>query len=408
MKRFRAARRIALPPWLRRPGLRRVVAAIAEEGGHARLVGGAVRGAIRKEAAGDIDLATDLAPHHVMLALRRARIRALPTGLKHGTVTALAGEPVEVTTLRVDVETFGRHARVLFTDDWHADATRRDLTINALYADLDGTVYDPVGGLADLTAGRVRFVGEPARRIEEDALRILRFFRFHARYGRGAPDAASYAACAAGAALIDGLSGERIAAEMLKLLSGRDPVPVLHAMAQAGVLARVGIDDPPLDRLERLVAVEAARGLVDPLRRLAALLRSSAASLRVADRWRLSNRDRRRLVGVAAAPPDLGDPRSIRRALHRHGASRVVDFGLLALANRITLDPDSFLRLAQSWTPLVLPVGGDDAMSLGVPSGPRIGALLRDVEAWWIASDFSAGREACLVELRRLIDRPVG
>ena len=291
---FRPVRRVAMPPWLRTPALRRLVAAIEGAGGTARLVGGAVRGILRKEARTDIDIATDLTPAAVMQAMRRARLRCIPTGVEHGTVTVLAGVPVEVTTLRQDVETFGRHARVAFTENWFEDAVRRDLTINALYAGLDGMLYDPVGGLADLKAGRVRFVGDAQRRVDEDALRILRFFRFAERYGRGALDAAGLAACVRSASSLDRLSGERIAAEMLKLLGGRKPGAVLTVMREQGILVHLALQQVDVGAMARLVDLPDGAAMT-PLLRLAALIADGDAASAVAARWRLSNADRDRL-----------------------------------------------------------------------------------------------------------------
>ncbi len=402
-------RRIALPAWLRRPGLRMVIRALESAGGTARFVGGAVRAALRREPPGDIDIATDLVPLRVMAALRRAGLRAIPTGLKHGTVTAVVGgEHVEITTLRVDVETFGRHARVAFTGNWHADAARRDLTINAIYAGPDGLVFDTVGGIADLAAGRVRFVGDAHRRVAEDALRILRFFRFHARYGRGEPDEAAMAASHDAAALVGGLSGERISGEMFRILALPDPAPALALMAQACVLQYVIPVPFDVDRLQRLVKLEDIHGLSDPLRRLAALLpRDSAVALSVAGRWRLSNQQRADLVAFAQAPPPLDDALAVRRAAYRIGIERTRAHVLLAAADGAGGDVAAALAVLDAWSSPVLPVRGDDVMALGVTRGPAIGKLLHAVEAWWIDQNFSASRTESLARLRELAKKTV-
>jgi len=282
------ARRIAPRPWMTAAGTRAVLAALQAEGAAARFAGGAVRDAVLGRDAADVDIATTGRPEDNVRLLERAGLRVIPTGLAHGTITALAGgHAFEVTTLRVDVETFGRRARVAFTEDWSADAARRDFTMNALYADPEGQVWDPTGGLADLAAGRVRFVGEPAARIAEDYLRILRFFRFLAWFGRAPADSAALAACAEGAKGLDGLSGERIAQELLKLLAAPDPLPALRLMAETGVAAHVlpvPLDEAGLARLDA----------ADPVLRLAALVAGagSAAVAAICARLKLSSADR--------------------------------------------------------------------------------------------------------------------
>ena len=269
-----AAERIAPQPWMTEAATASVLGAL---GGTARFVGGCVRDALLGRAIVDIDIATPLLPEEVMRRLEAAGIKAVPTGLDHGTVTAVAPpRRFEVTTLRRDVETDGRHARVAFTDDWAADASRRDFTMNALFLDAEGRVFDPMGGLPDLHAGRVRFVGDPATRIREDVLRILRFYRFQAHYGRGEADPPARADCRALAPLLPSLSGERVAAELLKLLAAPDPMPTLRLMAADGVLAMLL---PEARRLARLAALIPLEGIGDPLRRLAALLDDGAAAI---------------------------------------------------------------------------------------------------------------------------------
>jgi len=401
---MRPVGRLQAQPWLQAPATRRLVAALTAAGGDVRFVGGAVRDALLGRPVGDVDAATPLAPETVLARLRAAGIEALPTGLKHGTVTALVdGHPFEVTTLRHDVETFGRHAAVAFTDDWAADAARRDLTINALYCDPDGTLYDPVGGLADIEAGRVRFVGDPARRIAEDYLRILRFFRFQAWYGRMPPERRALAACRAGAAGIDRLSGERLRQEMLRLLAAPAPLAVLRTMQRLGVLQRVLGQPVRTGGLARLLRAEAAFGTADPARRLAALLpRDGATATAVAGRLRLSRAEADRLRGLLGPRPRIvADARALRRQLHRDGRLRTVDFALLAgradaaaAARDLALPP--------------FPLAGADVLALGVAPGPRVGALLAAVEGWWAARDFRPGREACLARLGTLAGRQPG
>ncbi|MEE2979967.1 MAG: CCA tRNA nucleotidyltransferase, partial [Pseudomonadota bacterium] len=283
-----SAGRIDPPPWMTAPETRSVLDALGAEGAVVRLVGGAVRDAVigRPHGGTDIDIATPDTPETVIRLLEAAGLRAVPTGLKHGTVTAVAGrQPFEITTLRRDLETDGRHATVAFTDDWAADAARRDFTMNALYCDPGGTLYDPVGGIADIKAGRVRFIGDGRTRIDEDALRILRFFRFHAHYGATTADGDALDACRAKAAAVAALSGERIGPEMLKLLAAANPIEALTLMIESGVMAHLlpGVGDAgPLSAL-----CQAEAGEPDALRRLALLLRPGGGATAAAQRLRL-------------------------------------------------------------------------------------------------------------------------
>lgn len=387
---------------------RRVIAALTEGGVAARFVGGAVRDALLGRPVIDIDIATPAPPDTVTALLKKAGIKVVPTGIEHGTVTAVVPpRHFEITTLRRDVEPLGRHARVAFTEDWAEDARRRDFTMNALFLDPDGTIHDPVHGLPDLRAGLVRFVGDPATRIREDVLRLLRFYRFHAHYGRGAPDQAARQACRALAGLLPTLSAERVAAELLKLLAAPDPVPVLALMAEDGVLAVVLPDARRRDRLAALVALEPE---IDPLRRLAALLDVDGAGARaVAERLRLATAQRDRLIALAAPPwpVDLaGDTRVQRRAFYHLGAALYRDLVLLRAAESPALAPArTLLAQAAAWPRLVFPLKGRDVTALGVPAGPEVGKLLADVEAWWEDGDFQASRAKCLAYLKVLKQR---
>ncbi|MEX0697000.1 MAG: CCA tRNA nucleotidyltransferase [Dongiaceae bacterium] len=406
--------RLAPQPWMTAAETRAVLDALTAEGGEVRFVGGCVRDAVLGRPVKDVDIATHDPPERVIALLERAGLKAVPTGIAHGTVTAVVGgKHFEITTLRRDVETFGRRARVEFTDDWAADAARRDLTMNALFCSPDGALYDPFGGLADLRAGRVRFVGDAAARIREDVLRLLRFFRFYAHYGRPPPDPEALAAAKALAPLLPTLSGERVRGETFKLLRAPDPASVFALMAGEGVLARVLPEAANLARLGALVAIEAAVAGPDALRRLAALLdggRASAAA--VAMRLRLSNRERDRLLGLAAAPvvtPDL-DLAARRRLRHELGAERFRDLALLAWAEKRGQSPFSAadaadwrdLLTAADWTPPAFPVKGKDAVRLGVAAGPAVGRLVAAIEEWWVAEDFRPDRKACLKKLREL------
>lgn len=398
--------RIAPPAWMSEAATRAVLAALGAEGAVVRFVGGCVRDALLGRARSDIDIATPDPPERVLKLLDSASIKAVPTGIAHGTITAVdPPRHFEITTLRRDVETFGRHARVAFTDDWAADAARRDFTMNALFLDAAGQVFDPVGGLADLRAGRVRFVGDAEARIHEDVLRLLRFYRFHAHFGRGDADATARGACRKLAGLLPGLSGERVAAELLKLLAAPDPLATIEMMAVDGVLAVLLPEAGPRDRLAGLITLEPA---ADPLRRLAALIVSEAVVAQsVAARLRLSNADRDRLVLLAAPPVAIdlaGDERVQRRALNHLGLAAYGDLVLLRAAESNAADAaKALLAAAPQRVPGEFPLRGRDITKLGIPPGPAVGEALAVVKAWWEAGDFRADRKECLARLADII-----
>jgi poly(A) polymerase len=396
-------------PWMHDPPARALFDALARAGIAARFVGGCVRDALLGrpfEETADIDLATPARPEEVIAALDKAGLKVVPTGVEHGTVTAVVPpRHYEITTLRRDVETFGRRARVAFDADWAEDAARRDFTINAIYLDPDGTVHDPVGGRADLKAHRVRFVGEPARRIAEDVLRVLRYYRFEARFGAGDP--AARAACRDAAPLLSRLSAERVAQELFRLLGVPDPVRVLRMMGEDGVLAAVLPEATRLDRLRRLIRLEPAPP--DSLRRLAALVAVDAAgAAALALRLRLSNTQHDRLVALAPPWPldPAADDRAQRRARYRLGEERYRDLLRLRAAETEEVDGTriaDLLTLAATWTPPPFPLTGRDVTALGIPSGPRVGELLAEVRRWWEDGDFAADRAECLEKLREMI-----
>jgi poly(A) polymerase len=401
--------RLPAQPWMTAPETEAVLRALGAGGAELRFVGGCVRDAVLGRPIGDIDIATPEAPDLVMARLTDAGLKAIPTGIEHGTVTAVAnGRPYEITTLRRDVETFGRHARIAFTDDWREDAARRDLTFNALSCTPDGVLFDYFGGLQDLAEGRVRFVGDPRLRIAEDRLRLLRFFRFLAWYGRAGPDPEGLAAAVEAAPQLHQLSGERIQAEMLRLLDALAPVPVLELMAHGGVLGHALPAAVTLERLAALLRIEAAAGWApDSVLRLGALLAPDPAGAeRVAERWRLSNADRDRLIAVAAPQPVLRPdlpPRAQRLCLYRLGPLRWADRVLVswaeALAQGHVGEPGPWLdllRLPERWQAPELPVKGRDLLPLGLEPGPQVGALIEALEAWWIEQDFAPDRQACL------------
>ncbi|MBT5860877.1 MAG: CCA tRNA nucleotidyltransferase [Alphaproteobacteria bacterium] len=398
------AETLASKGWMTDPATRAVMGALTAGGQTVRFVGGCVRDSILGRPIYDIDIATADEPHTVVTLLESAGLKAVPTGIDHGTITAVAdGKPFEVTTLRHDVETYGRHAKVAFTDDWVADAARRDFTLNALYCDPDGTVYDPTGGLGDLRAGRVRFVGDAATRITEDYLRILRFFRIHGYFGRGDPDADALAACAAHADQLETLSAERIAGELLRLLEAPDPAMVMGLMNEAGVLGQVL---PEAKNLKRLAGLTKLDGVdPDPVRRLAAVVTGDAGVMEaLARRLRLSKDHMRRLVALATLPPVSpdGKPVVLRRALYSVGREKFQDDVWLCWAEDPTSTDPGWLRVLNfpdTWDVPDLPVTGKDALGAGIEKGPAVGEALAVVEAWWITEDFQPDRAACLQKL---------
>jgi len=395
------AGRIEPPRWMADAPSRRLFAALAAAGITTRFVGGCVRNAVLDRPIDDLDLAVDKAPDAVTRALEAANIKAVPTGIRHGTVTAIADSRVfELTTLRRDVETDGRRAVVAFTDDWLEDAGRRDFTFNALYADPDGTLYDPFEGRADLAAGRVRFIGDADTRIAEDRLRVLRFFRFQAWYGRPPVDGAGYQACARNAGTLGSLSGERVRKELLRTLEAPGAADAFDAMREAGVLDHWLPEYAGSTRLRALMARETE---ADGLRRLAANLPADADAVAIGKRLRLSTQETVRLEVMLAREPAMdiaGGARAWRAGIYRLGNSLYID--RLLLASDVPGDWRAALAMARSWRPPELPVSGGDALKLGLKPGPKVGALIEAVERWWIDGDFAADRTACLAELERL------
>ena len=395
--------RLETTPWVDDTAVHQLFDALGRAGIAARFVGGWVRDAVRGvKLTNEPDLAVDKPPETVMLALEAARIKVVPTGLKHGTVTAvIAGDPYELTTLRRDVETDGRHAVVAFTDDWLEDASRRDFTFNALYADLDGTLYDPFNGRADLAEARVRFIGDPDLRIAEDRLRILRFFRFHALYGRPPFDAPSFEACRRNAGSLRGLSGERVRKEFLRLLEAPAPADTVAAMREAAIFDHWL---PECDGTARLRALIAREDRPDAIRRLASILASDADATVIGKRLKLSTQEALRLDVMLATDPVIdvaGGPKAWRAQIYALGGNLYAD--RLLLAADTPGDWRAALAMARTWTPPELPVSGGDALKLGLKPGPKVGALIEAVECWWIDGDFSADREACLAELEKRV-----
>ncbi|MCY7280594.1 MAG: CCA tRNA nucleotidyltransferase [Sphingomonas bacterium] len=370
--------------WRERRGVARILDALGADEGLTRYVGGAVRDELLQIPVNDIDFATRLRPDQVVARLEAARIKAVPTGIAHGTITAVAdGQPAEITTLRADVSTDGRRATVAFSDDWEADAARRDFTINALYADPhSGEIFDYFGGLDDIHARRVRFIGDPLQRIAEDHLRILRFFRFHARFGQGEPDPAALDACTLRANDLMALSRERIADETIKTLGLPNPVATVALMIARGIFTPVLPEIIDAARLAALVADEAAATIApDAIRRLAALLPPDPAIAdKVAARLKLSKKARKRLV--AAADPDLGaNPRALA---YWAGSATAIDRLLLSR------HPDDAAALAD-WPVPRLPISGGKLIKLGMTEGPAVATALKAIDRRWAEAGFPNG-----------------
>jgi poly(A) polymerase len=372
--------------WRSRRGIERLLDALAADDGETRYVGGAVRDDLLDLPVSDVDLATRFEPEEVIRRLEAARIKAVPTGIDHGTVTAVSdGHPYEVTTLRRDVETFGRHATVAFTTDWEDDAARRDFTINALSADpRTGEIFDYFGGLDDLLERHVRFIGDPLKRIAEDHLRILRYFRFHARFGAGEPDRAALEACTARANDLMALSRERIADELLKLLALPDPRATVAIMIDRNILKPVipEVSAAGLSALKSLIPTEAAADIApDGLRRLAALLpRDAAVAQDVAARLKLPNKSRKRLACAAVVDTNLAPEALAYRLGNACAVDRLLLSGKATEASRIA-----------KWHLPRLPIGGGVLIERGLIEGPIVARTLRKIEDRWVAEGFPQG-----------------
>ena len=401
----RTDRRLSGASWLTAGGLPRLLAVLDCNGEEARVVGGAVRNALLDVPIAEVDVATTAVPDEVVKRVTAAGFKPVPTGIEHGTVTVVIDKhPFEVTTLRKDVETYGRHAKVEFGRDWKADAERRDFTINALSATRDGAVYDYVSGLDDLGQRRVRFIGDPAKRIAEDYLRILRFFRFHAAYGTSDhPDAAGLTACIAGRDGLDQLSRERVRMEMLKLVVAPHAVPTLISMTDAGLLLRVLGGVSYLASFENMAKVEAAIG-VEPnaVRRLGALAVAIPEDAeRLWQKLRLANNEHERLAsmgdGWARVSPLYGE-KAAKALLYRLRPQQFTDRVLLGWARSAASAHDAEWRelatLPQRWTAPVFPLKAADFMKRGMAQGPALGAAIAAAEQAWIAAEFPDDRAA--------------
>lgn len=405
--------------WLNDPGLQRLLAVLSEGGEEARIAGGAVRNTLLGEAVTDVDIATTNHPEETMRRAERAGMKAVPTGAEHGTITVVAGRrPFEVTTLRADIETDGRRAKVAFGRDWKRDAERRDFTINALYAEADGTVVDLVGGLADLESRRLRFIGDAETRIREDFLRILRFFRFFAWYGSGRPDAEGLKASARLKEGLDRLSAERVWMELKKLLSAPDPSRALLWMRQTSVLTRVLPETEKwgIDSIHPLTRAEGDLGwAADPLLRLMAIIppdeeRVAAMSARL----KMSTAETERLRRWARTPsvPANASEGDLAKLMYRAGRQAVLDRLRLSVASARSSAGkgngsdagdrgNRLVAFAETWEQPRFPVSGKDLAALGVAQGPGMGALLSKLEDLWIQSGFELDRDALLERAAR-------
>jgi poly(A) polymerase len=398
-----APAQLADAKWLKDSQVARLIGALGRDGEEARVVGGAVRNALLRLPVVEIDVATTAVPVEVIRRVEAAGWKAVPTGIEHGTVTVvIGGRPFEVTTLREDIETFGRRARVVFGRDWLADAERRDFTINALSASVDGELFDYVGGLADIEARRVRFIGDPQRRIAEDYLRILRFFRFHAHFAEGPPDAAGLHACITARAGLDTLSRERVRMELMKLLLAPRAAETLVVMTESGLLGPVLGGVPYLASFKKMAEIEAALSIApDAVRRLGALgVMVNEDAERLSERLRLTNAESERLAALEGwwrILPSAG-ALSAHALLYHLGPQSFSDRVMLAWMHADASSADAawreFVALPQRWTVPMFPLKAADFLRRGVPAGPKMGAALREAEAAWIAADFPADRAA--------------
>ncbi|MGH1419305.1 MAG: CCA tRNA nucleotidyltransferase [Hyphomicrobiaceae bacterium] len=403
------------PGWLTDTATQAVFKALQAHGHQVRAVGGAPRNTLARTPVTDIDLATTATPDETIDAAKAAGLRCIPTGLAHGTITILSqNKTFEVTTLRQDVSTDGRRATVAFTDDWQRDACRRDFTINAIYVAADGTIFDPVGGVADLRQSRVRFIGEPQARIREDYLRILRFFRFTGQFAQGAIDAGGLAACQAEREGLQNLSAERVRSELLRLLVTPKATQMVEAMAAADLFAQLLSLPIRIDHFNNLVAIEEVQSLEpDGLRRLASFgIRDEQDASKLSRELRLSNDEKARLLAIGrnqATPPRGCREADLHSRLYRIGIEAYRDSELLNWA-RSGDDPTSDWRfqrvdLADYWEVPEMPVSGSDVLALGMPAGPEVGKVLSALEQWWIATGFPDDEAMVNAKLRELVHK---
>jgi poly(A) polymerase len=409
------------PDWMTSADTARLFGTLSDAGASVRFVGGCVRDAVLGRSVKDLDVATDAEPNRVLEILGEQMIRAVPTGIEHGTVTAIPdARPFQITTLRRDVATDGRRATVEYTNDWVEDSRRRDFTFNALSADIDGMVYDYTDGITDLNEGRVRFIGKATDRITEDQLRILRFYRFQAHYGKTDPDPDAVAACSANLGSIQALSGERIWNEFSRTLIAPEPSQVFELMEKSGLLRLLLPVRKSVSRLTALAALETMVKLdPDPVRRLTALVqpdRSEASQ--IATRLRLSKEETRRFDDLSARCGETSagmNDVALRRSLYTLGPERFRELVLLDWANQIVMEPARAAEATAAWKetwdkaasspPPEFPLNGEDVKASGIEEGPDVGEILKDIEEWWVEQAFRPDREDCVDRLRVIVRR---
>ncbi|AFX99137.1 poly A polymerase head domain protein [Candidatus Endolissoclinum faulkneri L2] len=403
---MKPAESMVFAEWMYNPPCSSVLSLLANNGYLGRFVGGAVRNHVLGLPVVDFDIATNALPANILALCTSAGLHAVPTGIRHGTITIFIDSSfVEVTTLRRDMDTDGRHAVVSFTEDWLEDASRRDFTLNAVYLDMEGNLYDPTAtGIADIRARRIRFIGDPRMRIHEDCLRILRFFRFYAEYGHKEPDIDSLKACVDLAPSLSGLSGERIWKEFSRLLIAPMAAKVIVIMAESGIAKHLW--DGPFDvgQLIRFINIERYYSInPNPISRLAALLADSNTARSVSERLKFSNVDAKRLASaIATSRNTLMNSYERKTIIYRFGAKNFINAKML-LAAKTGENIEDDLAIAKNWIPPVFPLRGNDVLALGIKPGPKIGELLRLVENWWITGGFTADEQACRLMLRRMI-----
>ena len=416
--------KIVIDDWMTNPDIRAVIDAIEGGGAAIRFVGGCVRDALLQNKSKDVDLATTERPERIIQLLENAGLKAIPTGIEHGTVTAISGtRTYEITTLRRDVKPDGRHSEVDFTDDWEEDAGRRDFTFNTMSVSPDGTIYDYFNGLQDLTNRRIQFVGDAEKRVQEDHLRILRYFRFIAVLGMRIDDQYSYQKCIQHAPLLAKLSGERVRDELFKMLLSENKCDAIGAMISSGVANHFLPEAISTNRLNQLMwletsAIKAGSVGIDPVRRLASIVETDATGAReIAERLRMSNAQRDHLITLVDPPwqatREILDD-DLRTLLYRMEPARVIDLCLLEWARALTNMPRlplehsrAWLRIidtADTWVAVDFPLSGRDARDLGLAEGPQIAEVLKHVENWWTSGGCRADRDACLRRLQKVTE----
>ena len=415
---------IAVQPWMETEAVKSVLAAITKDGKEARFIGGCVRNALMKEPVVDVDIASQEKPEQVMRLLEESGIRAIPTGISHGTVTAVVGDQsYEITTLRKDIKTDGRHAVVEFTEDWKTDAARRDFTFNTLSTTPDGMIHDYFNGIQDLANRIIRFVGRVDERIAEDRLRILRYFRFIAVYGMRIEDVVEFQTCINQSHHLKDLSAERIRSELFKILASDNQFDAVRLMINHGVMSHILPEATLSERLRRVTWLETSAIKLDAvqpvaLRRLAALIDTESTDAEaLCDRLKLPNAERQRLCAIIDPEWQI-DPgvseNELRRRLYQLGAETVIDLALLEWSRRLVITPKllreetdgwlAIIAVADEWEEIPFPLRGQDVLDLGVAASPSVAGFLQTVKAWWTEGGCRADRTACLRRLKECVD----